>query len=375
MLRDICITDALKIKDAYFIDVRSEGEYEEGAIPGAVNVPLFNNEERAKVGTTYKQVGTEEAKLLGLEIAGPKFPELYNQVERLSRDKNVILYCWRGGMRSKYTSAVLDSLGLKVYRVQGGYKAFRRYIHKYLDREMIPHKSIVLHGLTGVGKTLVLQKLQALSYPVLDLEGLANHRGSAYGKIGLPPSPTQKDFEAQVVQSLTEAEPEGIIFVECESRRVGKLIVPPAMMASMAKGYRVLLYTSLETRVQRIIKEYTNGPNYNIEQLQQSTSMLIKSLGKQVVDTLNEDLAGRNFAKVFSFLLTRYYDPLYKYPDGPSNQYDLSVDCSDLDQASNRISQWVKTLPEYGLPVENGGDMHANRGGIEECTGGEGVFS
>ncbi|AEG60186.1 tRNA 2-selenouridine(34) synthase MnmH [Desulforamulus ruminis] len=375
MSRDISIGEALKVKNVCFIDVRSEGEFAEGSIPGAINIPLFNNEERARVGTTYKQIGTEAAKSLGLEIVGPKFSGLFNQIRSLSKDQNVVLYCWRGGMRSKYASAVLESLGVRIYRVQGGYKSFRRFVYQYLDREKIPHKSIVLHGLTGVGKTLILQKLQQLGYPVLDLEGAAKHRGSVYGKIGLLSSPSQKDFEAQIVENLSPAEAKGMILLECEGRRLGKLIVPPAVLASMERGYRVLLYAPLEVRVQRIIDEYTKGPNRNIEELQKSTLLLKKHLGKTVTEDLIQELSKKNFANVFAYLLTHYYDPLYKYPGGQSNEFDLSIDCSDLEKAANKIAQWVKSLPEYGVPVENGGDMNANRGNLEECTDGEGFFS
>ncbi|MCL5780419.1 MAG: tRNA 2-selenouridine(34) synthase MnmH [Firmicutes bacterium] len=374
MVKDISITDALQMKDVCFVDVRSEGEFAEGSIPGAVNVPLFTNEERTAVGTTYKQVGTEEAKRLGLEIASPKLPELFKDIAGIAKNKRVLLYCWRGGMRSKYTASVLNSLGLSVCRIQGGYKAYRRYVHRYLDREIIPHKSIVLHGLTGVGKTIVLQKLWERFLPVLNLETIARHRGSAYGKIGLPDSPSQKDFEAQIVQALVAAEEKGVIFVECESRRLGKLIVPTAILNSMAGGYRVLLYASLQTRVSRIIDEYTQGPDHNIERLQFSTGLLKKSLGARIVDDLNIKIAEKRFTEVIPYLLTHYYDPLYNYPDRPSEDYDLSVDCEDLDSAADQLSQWVTTLPEYGVPVENGGESHVNRGSLEECADQEGLF-
>ncbi|MDO7787465.1 tRNA 2-selenouridine(34) synthase MnmH [Desulforamulus aquiferis] len=351
MLKDIPIIEALKLENACLIDLRSEGEFEDGSIPGAVNIPLFNNEERAKVGTVYKQIGTAEAKALGLEIAGPKGPKLFQQISNLANEKKVLLFCWRGGMRSKYTWAVMNSLGLDVCRIQGGYKAYRRYVHGYLDREAIPHKSIVLCGLTGVGKTLVLNRLADMGLPILDLEHIARHRGSAYGKIGLPPSPSQKDFEAEAVKALVSAEAAGVVFVECESRRVGKLIVPASVMNSMGGGYKILLYTDLHTRVQRIIDEYTVGPDSNIEELQKCTSMLRKSLGTNKVEELNEKLAQRNFEEVFSFLLSSYYDPLYKYPDKPSDSYSLSVDCTNIEECSMRIAEWVKTLPEYGVPL------------------------
>ncbi|SHK64513.1 tRNA 2-selenouridine(34) synthase MnmH [Desulforamulus aeronauticus] len=374
MEKIISIEDALKLTNVRIVDVRSEAEFAEGSIPGAVNIPLFNNEERAQVGTTYKQIGTEEAKYLGLEIAGPKLSALYNKISSLGQDKDIVLYCWRGGMRSKYTTSILNMLGLKAARIQGGYKAYRRLINRYLDKPSIPHKSIVLHGLTGVGKTLILKKLQHLGLPVLDLEGIARHRGSAYGKIGLPASPSQKDFEANIVEILSGAERKGIILVECESRRVGKLIVPPAVMDSMTKGYRILLYASMQKRVERIIEDYTSGPDSNIESLQYSTSLLKKSLGNKMVEELNQKIAEKRFTEVIPHLLVHYYDPLYKYPDEPSDNYNLSVNCDDLDRATATINEWIRLLPEYGKPVDNGGEDDANRGNSEECADEERVY-
>lgn len=366
-MKDFSIDEALKENNACFIDVRSEGEFAEGSIPNAINIPLFSNEERAKVGTVYKQIGTEEAKRLGIELASPKLPAIYDQILNLSKNKKVFLYCWRGGMRSKYISSILGSFGMDVHRIIGGYKAYRRHVHDYLDQANIPHRCIVLHGLTGVGKTIVLQQLKAKGIPTLDLEALARHRGSAYGKIGLPESPSQKDFEAGIVQDLKNAENFGVIVVECESRRVGKLIVPTSVLNAMAKGYRVLMYASMEARVQRIIKEYTSGPDNNIKGLQFSTSLLKKSLGNKVVEELNQKIEERKFSEVIPYLLKNYYDPLYKYPDSSSNDYDLTVDCDELDEATIKIANWISQLPEYGKPVKDGGDDRANRGSLKEC--------
>lgn len=375
MAKEITIDEALKMEKKCLIDLRSEGEFAEGAIPGAINIPLFNNADRAEVGTTYKQIGPEEAKILGLKLVGPRLSSLFEQINKATNDNEIVLYCWRGGMRSKFTTSLLSSLGTKVYRIQGGYKAYRRFVFRYLDREQLPHKFVVLAGLTGVGKTLVLKRLSETGYPVLDLEGIAKNRGSVYGRIGMPQPPSQKDFEAGIVDSLVQAESSGVIFVECESRRLGKLIVPASVMKSMADGYRILLYTSLETRVQRIIEEYTKGPNQNIELLQKSTALLKKSLGISLVEELNNKLSQGNFEEVFGFLLTNYYDPLYKYPKEPSNKYSLSVDCTNLEQAANDIIMWLKSLPEYGIPVQNGGEGHADRGNLKECQDRKGIFS
>ncbi|ABO50453.1 Rhodanese domain protein [Desulforamulus reducens MI-1] len=366
MLKDIFINQALQQNDACFIDLRSEGEFAEGSIPGAINIPLFTNEERAKVGIVYKQVGTEAAKRLGLEIASPKLPALYDDISKLAKDKTVFLYCWRGGMRSKYAASILNTLGINLYRIQGGYKAYRKHIHAYLDQDLIPHKCIVLHGLTGVGKTIVLNNLNRFGIPVLDLESIACHRGSAYGKIGLPESPSQKDFESSIVQTLIRAEDKGMVAVECESRRVGKLIVPTSVFNAMSQGYRVLMYASIEKRVQRIIDEYTKGPDNNIEMLKLSTALLKKSLGNKTVEELNQKIDERKFEEVIPYLLTKYYDPLYKYPDSPNDEYDLSVDCDDLNEATGIIANWVTSLPEYGIPAKIGGDDGGSRGSFKE---------
>ncbi|MFZ5611739.1 MAG: tRNA 2-selenouridine(34) synthase MnmH, partial [Bacillota bacterium] len=126
--------------------------------------------------------------------------------------------------------------------------------------------------------------------------------------------------------------------------------------------------------VSRIIDEYTQGPDHNIERLQFSTGLLKKSLGARIVEDLNIKIAEKRFTEVIPYLLTHYYDPLYNYPDRPSEDYDLSVDCEDLDSAADQLAQWVTTLPEYGVPVENGGESHVNRGSLEECADQEGLF-
>ncbi len=349
MYHDISIEEALALKNrkVNFIDLRSEKEYQEDAIPGAINIPIFNNEERAKIGTTYKQIGVEEAKKLGLDIVGPKLSRIYSEIRELSKDKPIVLYCWRGGMRSKYMASMLDSMGLYVRRIIGGYKAYRRTVHDYLYREQLPHRAVVLCGLTGVSKTHILKRLEKMGTPVLDLEELANHRGSVYGKIAMPPSPSQKKFETNIAEKLTQYEQCNYFIAECESRRIGQLLVPPAVMNSLRNGYKILIYAKLSTRVNRIIHDYTNGPNYNIDELQTATSKLTKYLGTKKVEELNVMLAEQKFEEVFTYLLANYYDRLYKYPEGPDKDFDLCVDSEDLDLAAERIHAYLKRLPGY----------------------------
>lgn len=348
MYKDIDIKEALEMNDALLIDVRSEDEYSEATIPGAFNVPVFNNDERTAVGTAYKLQGPDFARRIGLELVSKRLPAKVEAIDKIADSKKKIaVFCWRGGQRSQFMASVLDTMGYSVYRLNGGYKAYRRYVNEYLNREELNQRAVVLHGLTGVGKTDVLNMVGRKGIPALDLEGFAKHRGSVYGKIGLPPSPTQKAFESSIVQFLTGTEEKGIFVVECESRRIGNLTLPVPLMNSIKKGYRVLLYSSLENRVMRIKEVYTNGPENNVKDLKEATSSLVNRLGRARVEELNRLLEEKKFETVFTYLLEKYYDPFYKYPDRPSDEYDLSVDTRDMEKAAEAICEFVKNLPEY----------------------------
>lgn len=370
MIKNVSAEEALGLPDAIVVDVRSEGEFTEGTIPGAVNISLLNDEERARVGTEYKKIGPMTARRLGLEIVSPKLAGMVRTFDGLADPgKKLVLFCWRGGMRSQFVAQMLDMMGFNVYRIEGGYKAYRRLVSGYLNGTL-PHRAVVIHGLTGVGKTLILKRLAEEGLPVLDLEGLAVHRGSVYGKVGLPPSPPQKLFEGLIYEELKKAEPRGIFLVECESRRLGKLLVPTSVMDAMKRGYKILLYAPLEIRVRRSLDEYAAGswPNQkeNIDQLLRATSSLVRYLGHKRVDSLNEMISGGQMDKAVEFLLTEYYDPLYKYPDRPDPGYDLSVDTTDIDQAVKKIYRFVTGLAEYNMPV-NGGVPYGNREYTEGC--------
>ncbi|HBV97323.1 MAG: tRNA 2-selenouridine synthase [Peptococcaceae bacterium BICA1-7] len=357
MIKNITVEEALGIGSAVIVDVRSEEEYGDTTIPGAINVPLLNNEERARVGTVYKQVSPVDARKLGMELIAPKLVELVNTIEaKAAPGKKVILFCWRGGLRSQFVSYVLDLMGFDVYRINGGYKAYRRYVNAYLNESVLQHRAVVTHGLTGVGKTLVLRELLKMGMPVLDLEGLAVHRGSVYGKIGLPPSPGQKQFEALLFEELRRAEEKGVFLVECESRRLGRLLVPIPLMNAMKNGYRILLYTSLEVRIRRSIEEYTAGARDKdvVPQLLEATSALVRYLGNKKVEEINSYITQGQIDKAVELLLVEYYDPLYKYPDRPAPEYHISVDTTDIKSAADQIYKFVSALNEYNVPVSGG---------------------
>ncbi|MTI79430.1 MAG: tRNA 2-selenouridine(34) synthase MnmH [Firmicutes bacterium] len=342
MFKDIKISDALELTNITFIDLRSEKEYKEDTIPGAVNVPLFNNEERAQVGTVYKQVGVEDAKKLGMDIVGTKLSNIYMRIKEYANGKMPVMFCWRGGMRSQFVASVMSSMGLPVYRIEGGYKSYRKFVYHYLYQQEIPYQVIVLHGLTGVGKTKILEQLHSENEPVLDLEDLASHRGSVYGKINMPPSPTQKSFESYIFQKIYSFKDRDYFFVECESKRIGNVYVPPRVHEKIKNGCKILIYSSLENRVQRIIEDYTTGSDNNIEKLQKATTKLEKYLGNNKVKELNLMLDEHKYSDVFAYLLTKYYDPLYKYPQQPDNNYDYSVSSDQLEFAVKNIQNYIE---------------------------------
>ncbi|KUK83695.1 MAG: putative ATPase [Pelotomaculum thermopropionicum] len=346
LIREINIEEALEMRDALLIDVRSEQEYLEDTIPGAINVPLFNDQERAAVGKVYRHEGHEAAGRLGLKLVAPQLCEKVAYVDKtMPGEKKIVLFCWRGGQRSRFMATVFDAMGYDVYCLTGGYKSYRRYVSSYLSHEELAQKAVVLYGLTGVGKTEVLTGLAHMGLPALDLEGLARHRGSVFGKIGLPSSPSQKDFESKIVNFLTEVVgEEGIFLVECESKRVGNLLVPNPVINSMKKGYRVLLYASMESRVKRIRKVYTAGPGENIKQLQDAVSCLARKIGYSRAEELKRLLESREFTHVFTYLLKNYYDPLYKYPNAPSAEFDLCVTTEDIEYALKKIYDFVAGL-------------------------------
>lgn len=342
MVEEITIEEALNLNNAILIDVRSEDEYAEATIPGAVNIPVLENEERAAIGTLYHQAGPDHARRLGIKLVAPKLPQKMEAVDQLAGDKNLAVFCWRGGQRSQFMANLFDTMGYHVYRVIGGYKAYRHYVNTYLDKDELPQKAVVLHGLTGVGKTDVLLALEKRGLPALDLEGLAEHRGSVFGKIGLPPSPSQKAFESSIVKFLTAIGENSIFVVECESRRIGNLLVPPPLMSAIKNGTRVLLFAPFDQRVKRLSQVYASGPDRNVKELQRAIASLEKRIGRNRVETFNSMLAEGNFEPVCTYLLKYYYDPLYKYPEEPDDNYELCVDTTDIMKAVDAIVEFVE---------------------------------
>lgn len=291
-------------KDFVFVDVRSPKEFAEDHIPGSLSIPLFSNEERAIVGTIYKQQSKEEAMDKGMDIVAAKLPMMMQEYATL-KEKKLCIYCWRGGMRSGSVVGLLKRLEYDAVQLDGGYKDYRRYVREQLEKIPMP-PFVVLYGLTGSGKTEMLQQL----VNSLDLEGLAQHRGSIFGDIGLHPR-SQKMFESLLLQRLLDLQKEDFIFTEGESRRIGRVVLPERLWKHMQEGKKVKVICTIQERVDRLYKEYCHTPDKQL--LAKKIQYIQKYLGEENVRELLLLLEQENVRVVIEQILLRYYDRLYSH--------------------------------------------------------------
>lgn len=302
-------------------DVRSEAEFSHAHIPGAHNLPLFNNEERAVVGTIYKQQSRELAIKKGLEYFGPKMKDMVVFVEEAitklnPENKTVLVHCWRGGMRSAGVAWLLDLYGFKVYTLVGGYKAFRNWVLSRFDQKVTFR---ILGGYTGSGKTIVLSALKEKGAPVIDLEGLAGHKGSAFGNIGLPKQPSQEMFEnkfAVEIHKNTTVLSEKEIWLEDESQRIGTVNIPQILWNHIRTCPVYFLDIPFEERLNYLVETY--GKLDAIE-LGEAIKRIQKRLGGLETKLALQYLGEGNLKDCFSILL-KYYDK--QYSKGLENRPD-----------------------------------------------------
>jgi tRNA 2-selenouridine synthase len=305
------------------LDVRSPGEYQHAHIPGAYSFPLFTDEERKIVGTTYKQVSRESAIREGLDFFGPRMRTYIDQAEAIlaSRlvvpaeqagpSKTLLVHCWRGGMRSAAIAWLLDLYGFKVYSLVGGYKKYRHWV---IDTYSSPVPLAILGGFTGSGKTYVLQQLSLTGQPILDLEALASHKGSAFGNIGMPQQPSQEHFENLLAHSLNRLgiQPGTVytgssIIIEDESQRIGLVNIPQVFWNLMRSSPVFFLEIPFEERLNHII-EYGQ---LNRTALREAILRIQKRLGGLETKTAVTALDEGDMASCFRILLT-YYDKWYR---------------------------------------------------------------
>ncbi len=289
------------------LDVRSPGEFAHAHIPGAVSMPLFDNGERAEIGTIYKQTGKDEAVLRGLELVGPKLAGFVRTARELASDGGeVLVHCWRGGMRSGSVAWLLETAGFRVFTLAGGYKTYRQAVLEAFEK---PLNLLVLGGKTGSGKTDVLHELARRGEQVLDLEGLAHHRGSSYGMIGQPPQSSTEQFENLLASVLRGFDPARRIWVEDESRKVGSCLIPASFWRQFLTAPVLALDVPLEARVAYLVEEYGR---FAREDLRAATDRIRKRLGNDRHKLALDALERGDYAEVVRITLV-YYDKTYQY--------------------------------------------------------------
>ena len=293
------------------IDARSEGEFDEDHLPGAVNWPTLNNQERILVGTTYKQVNAFEAKKRGAAIAARNISaHIEREVIDKPKDWKPLTYCWRGGKRSGSLSLVLDQIGFRVTIVEGGYKAFRAAVVADIPAQVARFQWQVICGTTGSGKTRLLQALAQAGAQVLDLEGLANHRSSVLGGIPGLAQPTQKRFDTLVWNALRQLDPARPVYVESESKKVGNVVVPTSLMEAMRQSPCLNLVLPDADRVALLLEDYDFFVA-DTEHFCERLFALTEIRGKAVVQDWQDRVRAGQIAGVVQELLTLHYDPVY----------------------------------------------------------------
>lgn len=351
MVRKLEVQNFLSLGgDVPIIDVRSEGEFAAGHIPGAVSMPLFNNAERAEVGTLYKQQGQRVAILKGLQYAGARMSDMAAHAIELATAGKIAVHCWRGGMRSGSVAWLFERVGLDVSVLTGGYKAFRRQCRAAFA---VPRKLIVIGGKTGSQKTKILLELAARGVQVVDLEGLANHRGSAFGRMPLHEpvtallsageasninsvegQPTQEQFENELGIRLMQMAIEKPLLVEDESRLIGRMHIPDPFWQQMRLCPVYVLDWSLEDRVQFLCSEY-QAP---ADSIRENLNAIRKRLGPERHKTALAALEVNDRAEICRIILD-YYDRAYSY--GLSQRKPESISNLPGETAANELFKLI----------------------------------
>ena len=325
------------------IDARSEGEFEHAHFPGAINIPLLNNEHRILVGTCFKKEGRDAAVRLGFELVGPLFSSFVKKVDELGKGKEILVYCWRGGMRSGIISWVLNMVGYRTHTLKGGYKAFRRFV---LDQFIVERKFRVVGGHTGSGKTDLLMLMKEAGHQVIDLEGLANHRGSAFGSLGMKPQPRNEYFENELALQLYHMKGDEVIWLEAESRSIGRIKLPDEFYFQFIAAPLFEVNLSREERVERIKKDYSHFTNEELSECMKKLSKRLGGLGlKEALKALEENRTGDWIS-----ILLDYYDKTYSHSlesRTTNTRFEIEMkDKNDFESVMNKVLSLSKNITQ-----------------------------
>lgn len=318
------------------VDVRSPGEFAKGHVPGAVSLPLFTDEERASVGTLYKQEGRDAAVLEGLRRVGPRLADMVEKARSLAPDGRIAVHCWRGGERSASVAWLLEKAGFaEVRTLKGGYKAYRNHV---LSSMAVPYELRILGGYTGTGKTELLRHLKDMGQQVIDLEALACHKGSSFGALGEKAQPSTEHFENLLWSELRKCDATGTIWLEDESQMIGRVKIPDAFFAQMRQAPCFFADMPKEERADRLVKDYGRYPK---DELAEAIGRIEKRIGPQHCKTALEALDNGDLHTVAMITLS-YYDKTYAHGSAkrdPGRVVRMSVSATDMADIARKAIQ------------------------------------
>jgi tRNA 2-selenouridine synthase len=322
------INEFFKLSETFpVIDVRSPLEFKAGHFPGAINIPIFDDDERAIVGTVYKKEGRNPAILEGLKLTGPTMHKKLEQALNLATDGKLLVHCWRGGMRSEAMAWLFSLGGIETFVLEGGYKSYRHYILEQLTEK---RKIIVLGGMTGSSKTHILNYIKEIGHQVIDLEGLACHKGSAFGSLGQPPQPSTEQFVNDLYARWRKLKPDAPVWLEDESRNIGTVFMPDSFYGNMQESSTVVLKMDIKTRLPRLMEEYSV---FSPGSLRESIMKISKRLGGDNTRDAILAVDSGDIAKAIGISLI-YYDKAYQYSlrkKDPKNMIFVETETDDLE--------------------------------------------
>lgn len=311
------------------IDVRAPLEYQQGHIPGAINIPLFDDHERKVVGTAYKQENKESAMYAGLEFAGKKLVKLAKQGERVAgKNKTLLVHCWRGGMRSKSMVWLFETMGITCYLLEGGYKSYRTFAREVLAIQL---NLLVIGGRTGSGKTAILHHMRNSGEQVIDLEGLAHHKGSAFGALGEQNQPTTEQFENELCREILPLDSKQVTWIEDESRNVGKCVIPVELFTSMRAADIVFLDIPREQRAAHLVRDYAQ---YEQEDLRSCVLKIEKRLGGDRTRDALDSIAREDYFQT-AMVTLHYYDKAYMFSLEKNHEKHQVLASAEVDPVRN----------------------------------------
>jgi len=331
-MKELDYEETFHLKKILFLDVRSPLEFKEDHLPQAINLPIFDDQEKKTIGKIYRSIGQEEAILKGISFMEKKLSSFFQEINNYKKYQ-LVIYCARGGMRSTAVVSLINSLGIAAYKLKKGYKGYRKYLISQLEHLQVKPPLFILQGLTGVGKTELIKNLENS----IDLENLAGHRSSVFGGLGLKKK-SQKNFESLFWEKITFLQDKKYLVVEGESRKIGNIYLPWSFFSEMKKGLVIMIKSPLENRIKRIIKEY--GQKIDLKEILSLLPRIESKIGREKINLLKETLLKKDLETFVKILLENYYDPLYRHSLKKLN-YIAEIENLDTNTSAEKIKKII----------------------------------